>query len=854
MGKSPWTKPELKWFDERIPDWTLVRDGPGCNIPVNGVRPPDAWISRLVQNFLDEFDTRKWSNDSQHNFNTPQEYHSYLNHKLRQLMNNRARKAGGKCVAEVPKMNKHTTARHLVMQDFKDPIKIKAAELRAENSVLDSRTVWNYATTAVLNQLREDDPAAVAEIEARALALREASNRNYAEQDSEVLQTLLHVLPKRMLTTALEWGRTTGASIYIAAMYDTQENGIQFVDACSDDIEEYRYSKACEGFRHDFSQHVCKTLEWQGGHGPAPYSAISQDCQSGIYQFIERQQLPDRCSFQDPSRMLAGELQAWYQHIEQGQQGNIVPERIFQFARVMTSDNRTAALYTGLCVHRHPGSRLEWTADQVLYAQKVESTANQSISAISWLGLPVARVLQTYQPFTRRQRESIKEFSSVEHDIESLADLVERLDQLGASHDSDHSQSLPNLHLPGNFHITDMNVLFEREWPHDSFWQESHDDHPQYATTTLLYWLKSCLSFKHLASNTWLGGPGGARWLVALLFHLVRALTLVDRRKDIPRQISNVFSDSLQQRHWHMINTAIVWLKSELLTTCDALRTTFDVRAQAWKEQVKHVIESHRIIHPGTLVAGVPIVRAKHNALPIEDSDLHACYLEITRAPIERSLASAAPELPDPPVASLPRDTPEQQDATSPHESRQAGNARSGTRNASSSSRAPASGSPSAEVIDLPDFASDVSRESNCGNQPNGVPDKVQIRPDVDEFMSFANRTLGATTPKRSVAVVANDTQDASPPVRPAGKRIKQRQFKASKTNKKKLTRVAALRIGRGQSKKLGATHASKVSQRTKANVSASTPTTPARPRRHVIPNERYELAIKLATKGRKRG
>ncbi|KAG8720861.1 hypothetical protein FRC08_017742 [Ceratobasidium sp. 394] len=146
-------------------------------------------------------------------------------------MNNRAReKVAAKTHAAVPKMAKSTTARQLAMKEFNKAIRARAAEMRAENSVVDSRTIWNFATTAVLKQMQEDDPSAVAKIQEKALALREAASLNFAEQDEDVLKRLLDLLPKRMLTTALEWSRTTGASLYFAAIYNTKDEGLQFVE------------------------------------------------------------------------------------------------------------------------------------------------------------------------------------------------------------------------------------------------------------------------------------------------------------------------------------------------------------------------------------------------------------------------------------------------------------------------------------------------------------------------------------------------------------------------------------------------------------------------------------------------
>ncbi|KAG9080676.1 hypothetical protein FRC06_006290 [Ceratobasidium sp. 370] len=130
----------------------------------------------------------------------------------------------------VPKMVKSTTARQLAMKEFNQAIQARAAEMRAENSIVNSRTIWNLAKMAVLKQMQENDPSAIARIQQKAIAIRDAASLNFAEQDEDVLKKLLDILPKRVLTTALEWSCTTGTSLYFAAIYDTKDDGLQFVE------------------------------------------------------------------------------------------------------------------------------------------------------------------------------------------------------------------------------------------------------------------------------------------------------------------------------------------------------------------------------------------------------------------------------------------------------------------------------------------------------------------------------------------------------------------------------------------------------------------------------------------------
>ncbi|KAG8706416.1 hypothetical protein FRC08_001076 [Ceratobasidium sp. 394] len=744
MGKTPWTRQELDWFNAQIVPWLAARDGPRSHIPVDGIRPPDAFIASLVDSLFREFEQRRWSDETRHGFTTPQEYRADLLQKLRTLMNNRARGKVEKPHTSVPKMAKSTTARHLAMKEFNKAIRVRAAEMRAENSVIDSRTIWNHATTHVLKQMNEEDPAAITKIEQRAIAIREAASVNFAEQSEDVLLKLLELLPKRMLTTAVEWSRTTGATLYFAAMFDSKEHGLQFVDACSPDVEEYRMSKACEGFRHDFSEFVCKHLgvsmsktpenaspqvypdrlkdykpclpaldslpnqkvellkdllrmyfnqlwKWQGGHGATPFKLIAEDCLTGHWSFLERHRVPEAITLlQDPSRMLAAELTMWYRYIECGQTGELPPGNSFQFARLTKADHSVVAQYSGTCNQRHPRSRLQWDGEQLLFARKIESLVNPGSTAASWNGLPVARLVKTYEPFSHRQREEISGYSSPECNLVALVGLVEEIEGLAPVHESDQPKSILNAHLPGDLNAIDIDIMFQRAWPHVSFFDEAHEDHAQYTTTTLHYWLKTSHAMRHLLSNTWLGGPAGCRWIVALIFYLVKAMTLVDQRTEAPENIAAVFSESVQQRHWRSIKSIVNWLTSEWRATCASLKTTFDARAQAWKEQVKFVMESDKMLRAGILVAGAPIVQARHYALPIELADLHECYKAIT---------DGSPEV-------ATRDTPQPR-ATPPPRGRR-----------------PVQ-SPSAELIELPEFGSDVSADNEASPSQESGMDRV---------------------------------------------------------------------------------------------------------------------------------
>ncbi|KAG8702207.1 hypothetical protein FRC08_003630 [Ceratobasidium sp. 394] len=112
-------------------------------------------------------------------------------------------------------------------------IRERAAAIRAEDSDMNTRTAWNFATTQVLAELKESDPAAVERLQKQAKDIREMNSRNWAEHDPETLREVMRSFEKRLLTTVREWGRTTGAAIYVAAMFDTEDTGLKFVEYVS---------------------------------------------------------------------------------------------------------------------------------------------------------------------------------------------------------------------------------------------------------------------------------------------------------------------------------------------------------------------------------------------------------------------------------------------------------------------------------------------------------------------------------------------------------------------------------------------------------------------------------------------
>ncbi|KAG9097603.1 hypothetical protein FS749_005934 [Ceratobasidium sp. UAMH 11750] len=690
MGKTPWTKAESSWLTQRLADWKVARGRNKAHRAIDGPTTRDRFLVNTVTDFLVEFPACEWSEESTHGFPSRLEHHADLRKvcgmslefikanlvvkKLVDWLNNRSREVGGLTRAVVPKIRSNVTGRQLAMRTCNSVIRAKAAEIRAETSALDSRTAWNFATTKVMANMKEVDPAALQAIEAEARNIRECAARSWAKQEPQVLEQIMRGFEKRMLTTVREWSRTTGAAIYIAAMFDTHDQGVKFVDACSAHIELYQDSTICATFRDEFSRFVCDTLgldftqkpsnateqvypdrmldyrpvlpelglieevelkllqkllrvyfnqlwSWQGGCGSAPYTAIARDCEMGLWSFIDHQRMPPTVRIlRDPACMVTLEARGWYKAIFNN-------PLEFQFAKVTRTDGQVLKTYSSTCTHRHPTSRIVWPPESVLFAWKVEGQQAQgSTKALSWKQLPVARTVGIYEPFTKVQLQMIDKYSSAEHDLNALVALQQSLEDLGAAHVSDMKQSAANAHLPNDLHTANISTLFDRIWPNRAFFDLCSEAHPQYALSTLVNWFMTGSHLRHHASDTWLAGPGGSRSIIAILFHIVRALTNLDRKSSVPQNIAQVFSPEAHKSNWILVRNAIQRLRSEWSSSSDTLGTTFDDRATAWKMQVAAVYEADGIPLPRTLVGGVPIIHADSYAVPLDDADLHSCY------------------------------------------------------------------------------------------------------------------------------------------------------------------------------------------------------------------------------------
>ncbi|KAG8715484.1 hypothetical protein FRC08_010535 [Ceratobasidium sp. 394] len=464
----------------------------------------------------------------------------------------------------------------------------------------------------------------------------------------------------------------------MVAMYNSADEGPKVVDAFSDNLAEFSTSSICAAFRGEFGNYISDILGlynalranktqlevypdrnndykpvlpdvgdvdtadvlslrrllrtyfnqlwiWHGGRGAAPYTAIAMDCLQGKWSYLDQRCLPASVSrLQDPTAMVSLEVREWYKKIQGGS------KPVFYFSKVTKADGSVLCYYTGPCARRHPKSRLEWSASSIVLASQVEEhRLKAGLRSETWADLPVARTFGTFVPFTDKQRKMLRDYSSEKHDLHRLAELCAEQENLGVAHRTDCVDPAPNAHAPLDLWSARLEDLFDRIWPNSLLFNVQHDLHPQYAMVTLIHWIKTNVQMRHLQSGSWLGGPAGARWMVALLFHLVRALTHLDKKRSVPAEIARCFAAEAHEQHWRMLIATINWLRGDLELTCKRLRETYRDRAEAWNEQVKCVYLAAHSFSQGTVLCGAPLVCAETYAVPLDDAALHSCYQHV---------------------------------------------------------------------------------------------------------------------------------------------------------------------------------------------------------------------------------
>ncbi|KAG8693911.1 hypothetical protein FRC09_010192 [Ceratobasidium sp. 395] len=361
------------------------------------------------------------------------------------------------------------------------------------------------------------------------------------------------------------------------------------------------------------------------------------------------------------------------------------------------------ARYPTYCNRRHPEAKLMWTSAQLAYAQHMELQRKSGPSTVSWAGLPVARSVASYVPFTDEEADLICAAAPNNIDFTPLVTLLGSIEASGPAHLQSTPQGPLNAHLPQDLYTGSVLALLQKQWPSVALFDEQNEDHATYAMATLSHWMKTSTCFRHQESGTLLCGPAGARWLIAVLAFLAQSLTRLDRRRDIPQPIVDSFNDYAQSQRWATVKLMVSRLHAELNNTLQILTATFPDRNQAWKHQLQAVYETGND-------------RPAHIDCPITQSSHFASINDLPQAASHTSSSSLPQPISNPsPVETAPVARP-----------------------AAKRTVHVASPDMSAEYITLPDFSTDISHEDTIIHQARDADDDKD-----DRFSQLIEQSFG---------------------------------------------------------------------------------------------------------------
>lgn len=185
-----------------------------------------------------------------------------------------------------------------------------------------------------------------------------------------------------------------------------------------------------------------------------------------------------------------------------------------------------------------------------------------------------------------------------------------------------------------------------RAWPPIELFDQDAPEHAAYTLPVLLAWLQSGRSFHHTPSGTLIGGPGGVRWIAALLVQLHNAFQQLDDGRNVPHQILMHHKRELHTIHWNYLRSTIEWLQKELDLSIDTLRKSYDDRAKTWEAQIHGLYQAGEGAQRLQIHSGAMVQRAESFAIPADDAGLHACIQALQQRP----------EQPGPPILESPSD------------------------------------------------------------------------------------------------------------------------------------------------------------------------------------------------------
>ncbi|KAG9118682.1 hypothetical protein FRC07_006687 [Ceratobasidium sp. 392] len=708
MPASHFRADQVDYLLKFIPEWKSLKHDSTSKKAVPGeLSARNRLVRRVIEGFYERFPERDSAQTDENQFTYTQDERDGFTPRLKQWFINKTRESGGHEAQALPKEKNNITPRMLISKHYSSDINAIAKDLRADKPSLNPMKAYNEATTIFIDKMTREE---YQKFDKLAEKVRNGASLDYADQDKEVLKQMLNMFPQKMHTSVKTWTRSMPVHMYCMAVFtlppenalrsyllilsalsasmlglDGSEEGEQIRSIIlgwlehtygsqpigrPDNVDPTVYPDAL-GNLHPMLPIVAQpsnlsrdTLrawlrvyfkylwQWQGGKGPVPWGKISKD---DAHMYIKAKRFPEGVRvLKDPHDTPKEVLLQWYKHIVAGQNSEIDESKIFQFATVNPGPGLAPKQYTSLLRTQDSGSELRYAPDKKLYALKMAKGHDEPAASPSWRRLPLARTLDIYAPFDDATCKMMEKISTSDNKLAVLLTLLGELEKHGPTVDPGQQEPSSPLLPPS---LTDVDVL-------------------AFLNTSLLpasFFDCLCRSpqnqFRHTASDTWRGGPHGARWIVIMIARVV-ITTLVARSPDsAPVELLRAVEAASLLRMEQQLYVFCNWVVDSFHRSIEILKVSHEPRSQLWKKTVASRHLKNQMLSGDPLI---PDPGPSTHGVPQRRDEIASMYFRLSTSDpdvtlgTDNDLANPPPSPPSPPFGSLTISSPNQIPETDP--------------------------------------------------------------------------------------------------------------------------------------------------------------------------------------------
>ncbi|KAG8680029.1 hypothetical protein FRC11_003010, partial [Ceratobasidium sp. 423] len=220
MPPSRFKPPELDFLKGHLPTWERLKHRPTNNANIDRLlKERTKFIRKTIKAFFERFPERDPSVNDPSPVTFTQEMLSEFPEIVRQWFRNNTRTPGGRVILEKRAKRNRTHARNVATQRYHQEINAIARRIIEEEPGIERMTAFNRATTEFLQNLKDEDPEAYAQLSRDAEAIRNSGDTDYTELEPEVLQRLLSDFPSKLLNELEEHARALPVHIWCIAAF-----------------------------------------------------------------------------------------------------------------------------------------------------------------------------------------------------------------------------------------------------------------------------------------------------------------------------------------------------------------------------------------------------------------------------------------------------------------------------------------------------------------------------------------------------------------------------------------------------------------------------------------------------------